>query len=225
MEFTNYIFQHTYSFELEVIFKLLIAFIIGGAVGFTRTISGKPAGMRTQMLICVGSALITAISIHLKDIYYSPNADPARLMAQIVTGIGFVGGGVILKADRKVIGVTTAAMIWVTAAIGIAIGSGMYLVSISMLIFVLLLDPIARLQFMTGLKTKPYSLKIKTKNLNRVLHLLQKLRIQEQGQDRNNGDTTIYLLSSYQKNSDLEEAFAKKKINFKLKKINSQDFE
>lgn len=225
MELINYIFQHTYSFELEVIFKLFISFFVGGAVGYTRTISGKPAGMRTQMLICVGSTLITAISIHLKDIYNAPNADPARLMAQIVTGIGFVGGGVILKADRKVIGVTTAAMIWVTAAIGIAIGSGMYLVSVAMLMFVLLLEPIARFQFLIGLKTKPYELKIKTKNINKVINYLSRAGIKEQGHEASNGDTIIYILSSYQKNSDLEEAFSKMKISFKISKITSQDFE
>lgn len=211
--------------ELDIIFKLCIAFIIGGAIGYTRTVSGKPAGMRTQMLLCVGATLISAISIHLRDLYPSANADPARLMAQIVTGIGFVGGGVILKSDRKVLGVTTAAMIWVTAAIGIAIGAGMYLVSASMLLIVLLLEPIAKLQFVTGLKAKPYVLIVKTKNLNRVLNLLQNYGILEQGQVRENGDTTIYLLSSYQKNSYLEEELAKKRISFKLRKINSQDFE
>ncbi|GIK84181.1 MAG: hypothetical protein BroJett025_08030 [Patescibacteria group bacterium] len=225
MDFFDIFYQYVYPFELQIIFKLIFAFIVGGIMGYTRTMSGKPAGIRTQMLLCVGSTLLTAISIHLKDIYVSPNADPARLMAQIVTGIGFVGGGVILKSDRKVLGVTTAAMIWVAAAMGIAIGSGFYLVSLAMLGFVLLLEPIAKLQFIFGLKSKPYVLSIKTKNLNRVLTLMKQLAIREQAQEAENGDTTIYLLSSYQKNSQLEELLAKKRINFKLKKINTQDFE
>lgn len=224
MNIIDTLFAYTYAFELEIIFKITLAFFVGGAIGYTRSMSGKPAGIRTQMLLCVGSALLTAISIHLKDIYYSPNADPARLMAQIVTGIGFVGGGVILKSDRKVIGVTTAAMIWVTAAIGIAIGSGLYLVSLAMLIFVFLLEPIAKLQFLTGIKSKPYALTVKTKNLHTVLILLQKCRIKEQGHEAENGDTTLYVLSSYERNGKLEELLSKKRMFFKLKKINSQDF-
>jgi len=225
MELIDYIIQHTYSFEFDVILKLFIAFIVGGVIGYTRTMSGKPAGMRTHMLLCIGATLLTAISIHLKDIYYSPNADPARLMSQIVTGIGFVGGGVIIKSERKVMGVTTAAVIWVTASIGISIGSGMYLVSLAMLGFILLLEPIAKLQFMTGLKAKPYMLKIKTKNVNRVINYLHNSKIREYGQESTNGDTTIYIHSSYQKNSDLEVAFSKMKVSFKLNKISSQDFE
>lgn len=217
--------KNIYSFELEIIIKLVIAFLIGGAVGYSRTVNGKPAGIRTQMLLCVGSTLLTAISVNLKEIYYAPNADPARLMAQIVTGIGFVGGGVILKSDRKVLGVTTAAMIWVTAAIGIAIGSGLYLVSLAMLGFVMLLEPIAKLQFYTGLKSRPYIVTVKTRNLNRLLFLLDQFGIREQGQESENGDTTVYLLSSYQRNGLLEEALAKKRIPFRLKKINTQDFE
>lgn len=211
--------------ELEIIFKLVIAFFVGASIGYTRSQSGKPAGVRTQILLCVGSTLLTGISIHVKDIFNSPEADPARLMAQIVTGIGFVGAGVILQNERKVMGVTTAAMIWVTAAIGIAIGSGLYLVTAAMVGIVFLLEPIAHLQFVTGLKSKPYVLSIETKNLNRILVLLRRLNIREQGQEAENGTTTLYLLSSFQKNSFLEEKLAEKKINFKLKKINTQDFE
>lgn len=225
MDFFDIFYTVVHPFELEIIYKLVFAFFVGGIMGYTRTMSGKPAGIRTQMLLCVGSTLLTAISIHLKDIYDSPNADPARLMAQIVAGIGFVGGGVILKSDRKVLGVTTAAMIWVAAAIGIAIGSGFYLVTLAMLGFVLLLEPIAKLQFIFGLKSKPYVLTIKTKNLNRVLTLLQHLNIRDQAQEGENGDTTIYILSSFQKNSLLEESLAKKRISFHLKKINTKDFE
>lgn len=225
MLITEYIFSHINPFEVSILFKLLVSFFVGAAIGYTRSVSGKPAGVRTQILLCVGATLLSAISIHLKDLYYSPNADPARLMAQIVTGIGFVGGGVILKSDRKVIGVTTAAMIWVTAAIGIAIGSGLYLVSLAMLGFVLLLEPIAYLQFKTGLKSKPYILTIESKNLNRVLTILHTLGLRIQGQERDNGNATLYLLSSFQRNSDLEEQLLKKKISFRLRKNTTQDFE
>jgi putative Mg2+ transporter-C (MgtC) family protein len=225
MNIFDLLFVNTYWFEFEIIFKLIIAFIVGGAVGYTRTVNGKPGGMRTQMLLCVGSALLTAISVHLKDMYYAPNADPARLMAQIVTGIGFVGGGVILKSDRKVLGVTTAAMIWVTAAIGIAIGSGLYLVSLVMMGFIFLLEPIAKWQFKVGLKAKPYMIRVKTKHVVSVIKLMQQFGIREQGREAENGDTTIYILSSFQRNTRIEEEFNKKKVAFALRKINTQDFE
>lgn len=225
MDIFDIFYKSVYPFELQIIFKLMLAFVVGGIMGYTRTISGKPAGIRTQILLCVGSTLLAAISIHLKDIYVSPNADPARLMAQIVTGIGFVGGGVILKSDRKILGVTTAAMIWVTAAIGIAIGSGFYLVSLAMLVIVLSLEPIAKLQYKYGLKSKPYILVVPTKNINGVLNLLEKLDIRERGQDAENSHTNVHILSSYQKNDKLELALAKRRIKFKLKKITTQDFE
>lgn len=211
-------------FELEILGKLAIAFLVGGMIGYTRTASGKPAGMRTQMLLCVGATLLTAISIHLKDIYYSPNADPARLMAQIVTGIGFVGGGVILKSDRKVIGVTTAAMIWVTAAIGIAIGSGLYAVSAAMLGFVLLLEPIAQLQFKYGLKSKPYILTIPTAELHHVLHVLEQHSIRDTQQNVAKKKTQLTILSSRQRNDDLEDSLNADSIPFSLEKVTSQDF-
>lgn len=214
----------SHDFEIEIIIKLVIAFIVGAIVGYTRSSSGKPAGIRTQILLCVGATMLTAISIHLKDIYYSPNADPARLMAQIVTGIGFVGGGVILKAERKVIGVTTAAMIWFTAAIGIAIGSGLYLVAAAATVTVLLLEPIAWLQFQTGLKTKPYTLTVKTSQLNRVLTFLHQLGIKERGSEKDEDNTTIYILSSFQRNGELETVLSAAEISFELEKINSQDF-
>ncbi len=213
------------TFELDIIFKLIVAFFIGGSIGYTRSMSGKPAGIRTQILLCVGSTLLTAISIHLKDIYYSPNADPARLMAQIVTGIGFLGGGVILKSDKKIVGVTTAAMVWVTAAIGIAVGSGFYLVSGVMLIIVWLLEPIAYFQFKVGLKSKPYILTVKTKYLNQTIMEIHNIDIKRKGQEEDNGSTTLYLLSSFQKNSLLEVALTKKRIPYKIKKFNSQDFQ
>lgn len=225
MGFPDVFYKLVYPFELLIICKLFLAFFVGGIMGYTRTLSGKPAGIRTQILLCTGSTLLTAISIHLKDIYSSPNADPARLMAQIVTGIGFVGGGVILKSDRKILGVTTAAMIWVSAAIGIAIGTGFYLVTLTMLILVLLLEPIAKLQFAFGLKSKLYTLTTPTKYLKRVRKVLQELKIAERSQETQDTETIIQISTSYQKNGLLEAALTKKRLHFKLKKIDTQDFE
>lgn len=114
--------------RLDLLLKLSMAVVLGGAVGLEREIAGKPAGLRTNILICLGAALITDVSI---GIVQGPNGtrlgDPARLAAQIVSGIGFIGAGTIMQARGTVTGLTSAATIWVVAAIGIAIGAGKYL--------------------------------------------------------------------------------------------------
>lgn len=101
----------------------------GAAVGLERELSDKPAGLRTNMLITIGSTVITMTSIYLALTYAERQvniADPGRIAAQIVSGIGFLGAGTIIQARGSVHGLTTAATIWVMAGIGIAIGSGYY---------------------------------------------------------------------------------------------------
>jgi putative Mg2+ transporter-C (MgtC) family protein len=102
--------------------------VLGGVIGLEREIAGKPAGLRTNILICVGAALLTDISM---SIVTGPNGtrlgDPSRLAAQIITGIGFIGAGTIMQARGTITGLTSAATIWVVSAIGITVGSGAYL--------------------------------------------------------------------------------------------------
>ena len=102
--------------------------MLGGAIGLEREIAGKPAGLRTNILICMGATLLTDVSI---GIVTGPDGsrlgDPARLAAQIVTGIGFLGAGTIMQARGTITGLTSAATIWVVAAIGITVGAGHYL--------------------------------------------------------------------------------------------------
>ncbi|HKV52132.1 MAG TPA: MgtC/SapB family protein [Gemmatimonadaceae bacterium] len=116
--------------RLELLVKLLVAVALGGAVGLEREMSGKPAGLRTTILICVGAALFTHLSITIGQVSLSPSGlpygDVTRIAAQIVTGIGFLGAGAILHGRGTVIGLTTAATIWVVAAIGMAVGAGAY---------------------------------------------------------------------------------------------------
>jgi len=99
--------------------KVIISTICGLIIGYDREIKQKVAGIRTNILICVGCTILTSISFYLaKD---NPNIDPTRIIGQIITGIGFLGAGVIMKHDDKIIGVTTAAFIWVISSIGILI--------------------------------------------------------------------------------------------------------
>jgi putative Mg2+ transporter-C (MgtC) family protein len=113
--------------EIDIILKILLAAMLGGIIGLERELSHKEAGLRTNILIAIGSALITVISFKIAAL--AAVADPARLTAQIVSGIGFLGAGAIIQARFAVHGLTTAATIWTVAAIGIAVGSGFYLLA------------------------------------------------------------------------------------------------
>jgi putative Mg2+ transporter-C (MgtC) family protein len=124
---------------LEMALRLLLATFLGAVIGFQRERSGKEAGLRTNMLICLGSALLTVISI-----YAFPGADPSRIAAGIATGIGFIGAGVILhRSGGAVVGLTSAATIWVVAAIGMASGAGLYIIApaATVLVVIVLLLP------------------------------------------------------------------------------------
>lgn len=114
--------------RLDLLLKLLLAVLLGGAIGMEREIKGKPAGLRTNILICVGAVLLTDVSVNIGLIDGDGRVgDPARLAAQIVSGIGFLGAGTIMQARGTVTGLTSAATIWVVAALGIAIGAGFYM--------------------------------------------------------------------------------------------------
>jgi putative Mg2+ transporter-C (MgtC) family protein len=118
------------TLRLSVLAKLLLATLLGGAIGLEREMAGKPAGLRTNILICVGAALFTQLSMDIAQIGFSadhhPYGDTTRIAAQIVSGIGFLGAGAILHGQGSVVGLTTAATIWVVAAIGTAVGAGAY---------------------------------------------------------------------------------------------------
>ena len=110
--------------DAELISRLLLAALLGAAVGLERELRQKSAGLRTNTLIAVGSALFTAVSIELAE--GTAAADRTRIAAQIVTGIGFLGAGAIMRTGSGISGLTTAATVWVNAAIGMAAGAGEY---------------------------------------------------------------------------------------------------
>ena len=109
--------------DLELLARLALAAVLGGAVGVERELSDQPAGLRTHMLLTIGACLFTLVSAYGFD----RPGDPARIAAQIVTGIGFLGGGAILRHGASIRGLTTAASIWATAALGVTVGAGRYL--------------------------------------------------------------------------------------------------
>jgi putative Mg2+ transporter-C (MgtC) family protein len=121
--------------QLDLALRLVIAAALGLAIGFEREIHGHPAGLRTHMLVAVGSGLFTVLSAYgFRDVAgvvaNTAPIDPTRIAAQIVSGIGFLGAGAILKDGIVIRGLTTAASLWATSAVGMAAGAGEYLISI-----------------------------------------------------------------------------------------------
>lgn len=209
------------SSQFEIVFKVLAAFVAGVVIGLDRERSGKSAGIRTQMVVCVGSALLAGISVHLRDLFPSSNADPARLMAQIVSGVGFLGVGVIFKNGNKISGLTTAATIWTTSAVGIAIGSGFYLPAIVTTGLILLLNPMAHFQYIYGLKGDFYFLSVPRRQKDNVRRILQSFRINERSHNLQGKIVIFTLVSSQQRNTELEKYLEKHKINYDLNKVNN----
>ncbi len=116
---------------LEIIKRLLLALVLSGIIGFERESINKPAGFRTHILVCIGSTVIMLTGIKMHQIYqYQVNIDPTRLGAQVISGIGFLGAGTIIREGTTIRGLTTAATLWAIACIGLAIGAGFYMISL-----------------------------------------------------------------------------------------------
>lgn len=112
--------------EAEIAVRIMLAAVLGGVVGFERERRRRPAGLRTFMLVAIGSALFTVVGIYGFPNPGSGTSDPSRIAAQIVTGIGFLGGGMLIKTGASIRGLTTSAGIWTVSAIGLTCGVGMY---------------------------------------------------------------------------------------------------
>lgn len=142
----SYIVESVYSVEINTLsslFKLLLSMLLGSIVGFERKRKGQTAGVRTFALIAMGATLAMLLSIYVPQEYMGlKNGDPGRIAAQVLSGIGFLGAGAIIQMKGSVRGLTTAAGIWMVATIGLAIGVGMYLISIiatGLIMFILVL--------------------------------------------------------------------------------------
>lgn len=147
--------------------KILLAALVGGLIGFQRESSNRPAGLRTHMLVCVGSALVMVTSEYIFNNYSGQtNMDPTRLGAQVISGIGFLGAGTILRDGSTVKGLTTAAGLWAVSCIGIAIGSGFYFGGIAATLVV----------YFTLLLSKEWEVPFETKNSSRRIRIFAENR-------------------------------------------------
>ena len=120
----------------DLIVKIILSLVLGGVMGLERQYNDKPAGYATNSIICVGATLFTILSLYMAQM----GGDPGRIAAQIVSGVGFLGAGAILREGNKVSGLTTAASVWLVAAIGMAVGFGQYLLASGACGFVLLMQ-------------------------------------------------------------------------------------
>lgn len=133
--------------EIEIVLKILLSAVLGGIIGFERELSRKDTGLRTCILIAVGTTLVTILSLKMGDI--SKSADPTQLTGHIITAIGLLGAGAIVRARFAAHGLTTAAIIWVVAGAGISVGSGYYLTGLIVTAFVVLI--LTSLKYITNL--------------------------------------------------------------------------
>jgi putative Mg2+ transporter-C (MgtC) family protein len=184
--------------ELDVFARLVVASILGALVGFEREKHGQSAGLRTHTLVCVGSALITITS--LKVATFSNQVDPSRIAAQIVTGIGFLGAGAILRLGLSIRGLTTAAGLWCIAGVGLAVGYGFYIPAVVTTIIVVVavygMEKMERILIgAKHLRTMKIYGKDKDSILEKVERLFasNKLQIQNLGFNKNISDKTIQI--------------------------------
>ncbi|MBI5749034.1 MAG: MgtC/SapB family protein [Nitrospinae bacterium] len=123
----------------EIAIRLILSTILGGIIGIERERRNQPAGLRTHIILCVGSTLMMLVSIYVaKEIGNPENSDPARIAAQVVSGVGFLGAGAILRFGVSIKGLTTAASLWTTAGIGLGAGSGFYVGSLLATIIIII---------------------------------------------------------------------------------------
>ncbi len=144
--------------DTDIIIRLAIAAVLGMIVGYERELQNQPAGLRTHTILSIGSCLAMTISINIAMQFYPlvPNGDPGRIAAQVVSGIGFLGAGAILRYGTSVKGLTTAASLWTNAMVGLAVGAGHYFAAVAttgMLIIILVLLNVLEKKWIKGYET------------------------------------------------------------------------
>jgi putative Mg2+ transporter-C (MgtC) family protein len=194
-----------------IVLKLLLAMLCGCAIGLERELSRKPAGLRTNVLIAMSATLLMIVSRHISG--GAPYTDPARLVAQVIVGIGFIGGGVIIQSRGSVTGLTTAATIFIVTAVGISIGEGMFgaaVLTTLLIIFVLVL--LRRVEKLILRRRRLYHYSFKTRDpASALAKLLDQLEaegvrlndfsVKDTGQDEH--EVSLSVVTSLEGNSRL----------------------
>jgi putative Mg2+ transporter-C (MgtC) family protein len=187
------------SSDLELLGRLLLAAVLGGAIGAERELNDQAAGLRTHMLLTIGACLFTLISAY--GFGGGIGTDPSRLAAQIVTGIGFLGGGAIVRHGLTVKGLTTAASIWATASVGVAIGAGSYVLGVGGAVLVVGtlfgLRRVSNLLQRWGVSREEFVLTTDPRfDLQRIVELVERERVDLRGLEHHedeDGDRVVLL--------------------------------
>ncbi|MBC5994451.1 MgtC/SapB family protein [Pontibacter cellulosilyticus] len=164
----------------NILFRLLLSTLLGGLLGLERESRKQNAGLRTHMVICAGSCLLMLISIYIPQTFSNyKNVDPGRIAAQVVSGIGFLGAGAIFRLGATTHGLTTAATIWAVAAVGLAVGAGMYeaavIVTLLLLFVLAILDKVGK-RFLTNGSLKSLDISFQSAKIetSKVLGILER---------------------------------------------------
>ncbi len=176
------------TLRLDLLGSLIVAAILGSAIGMEREIQGKSAGLRTNSLICVGACLFTELSIALTG---PGTGDPSRVAAQIVTGVGFIGAGTIMRGRGAVTGLTTAATIWLVAAVGMAVGAGWTMEAAgATLLTLVVLSVLGRMESHLEFKSGSSEVRLRLKADERYLERIEEM-VGESGARVEKLDTTV----------------------------------
>ena len=202
---------------LDITIKIFFSLFLGGLVGLEREIKHKPAGLRTNILICLGSTIIMIVSLNLSEIYGSI-VDPSRIAAQVVTGIGFIGAGAIIRSRGSVHGLTTAATIWVIAGIGLAIGNGYYSAAIiSTFVVMIILNLGTRLEKRFKPETDIYRYNIISVNIESVFNAIKNITnifpFEMEEMKIEKFDNKIKFHTAFKGKSEIQKEFVEKMIN------------
>jgi putative Mg2+ transporter-C (MgtC) family protein len=168
-----------HDLNIYIVGRLLLAALLGGLIGLERELSHKPAGLRTNILICLGAALFTVISYQMAGDF---GGDHTRIAAQIIPGIGFIGAGVVIRERGTIIGITSAATIFVVASLGMAVGSGMSVTAIFTTLLILAsLVILGKIEDRLGLHARVVNFRVTatgtTISADRVRGIVEELRI------------------------------------------------
>ena len=218
--------------EIDIVIRLCLAFLAGGIIGFERSSRRQVAGLRTHILITVGAACLMLLSIWLPQVF--EGGDPGRIAAQVVTGMGFLGAGAIIKLGNDVKGLTTAASLWVVAAIGMTIGAGMYIAALVAAILTLtalvLLNKIERKIFpdIRSIILEVHYNHNNEPDTNVVLEVFKNFSVKSQSVDiypghENSKKTTASFLVSILETTDISKLIKALKSNSDIEHIEIKD--
>ena len=218
-EFLSEIRFDSFEFIYNILIPCILAVIFGGLIGFQREKAERPAGLRTHALVCLGSTVFTLVSYLGFSSFY--DVDPSRIAAGIVTGIGFIGAGVIFRQGTLVRGVTTAASIWVVASVGMALGVKLYY--LALLVTILGFITLSILKYIEDkvIKLPNYLVRITTSenftDMNKIISLLKKMsvNIKSKKYELAENNKRIFTINLFSKDSEFPTRIIEELSKFK----------